>query len=129
MHTLKRLVNSESFDYIIGIGRDVQKCQNAFKDLDGLEQSTNVEFVECDLTKTQSVKEFATTVIRRIPKIDLLINVAGVMDAPKQFIDGVEIHFASNHLGHFLLTKLLLPHMAVDSRIINVTSGLYTKVS
>lgn len=78
-----------------------------------------------------------------MPKIDLLILNAGIMDAPAvvsyrfkafnfevQFTDyGTEIHFASNHLGHFLLTKLLIQHMAHDSRIINITSGMYTKVN
>lgn len=94
LHTLKRLVQSGSFDYIIGLGRDIKKCETAFKEVDELlETSTNVEFVECDLTKMHCVKEFASSVLSRMQKIDLLINVAGIMDAP---------HSVSNFFQSFI---------------------------
>ncbi|KAI6183894.1 Protein CBR-DHS-1 [Aphelenchoides bicaudatus] len=131
LHTLKRLCNSGSFEKIIGLGRDVKNCEEAFNEIKLLEKNTTiVEFIECDLTKLQCVREFASTVIQKIPEIDLLVCNAGVMDTPLVFTNyGVEVQFATNHLGHFLLTKLLLNNMAPDSRIINISSGMYTKAA
>jgi short-subunit dehydrogenase len=81
---LKRLYRSGSFDRIIGIGRDVTRGKQAFEDVRALhENDTNVEFIECDLTKTQSIRQFATTISTKMPQIDLLINNAGIMDAPQ----------------------------------------------
>jgi retinol dehydrogenase-12 len=61
--------------------------------------------------------------------LKLLVNNAGIMNHPYQLSEeGVEIHFASNHLGHFLLTNLLLEFMAPDGRILNITSGYYSNV-
>lgn len=83
LHVLKRLYKSGSFDYIIGLGRDVKKCEQAFNEVEALNKNdTNVEFIECDLTKIQCVREFAKTAVKKMPKIDLLILNAGIMDNP-----------------------------------------------
>jgi NAD(P)-dependent dehydrogenase (short-subunit alcohol dehydrogenase family) len=79
-HTLKRLLRSGSFDYIIGLGRDIKKSEEALGELP--QNNTNVEFVECDLSEVEAVKKFATSVMTKLPKIDLLVNVAGIMDSP-----------------------------------------------
>ena len=61
--------------------------------------------------------------------IDLLINNAGVMNHPHQLTEeGIEVHFATNHVGHWLLTKELVGELKENARIIIVTSGLYKKV-
>jgi NAD(P)-dependent dehydrogenase (short-subunit alcohol dehydrogenase family) len=59
-----------------------------------------------------------------LPKIDVLLNNAGVMAVAKQelTVDGYERQIQSNHLGHFVLTKLLLPKLTPKARIINVSS-------
>lgn len=82
-HTLKRLACSGSFDYILGIGRDCTKCNEEFSETNSLAQSTTIEFVSCDLTKVDEVKDLCVSIGSRMPRIDLLINVAGIMDAPK----------------------------------------------
>jgi len=63
------------------------------------------------------------------PKIDVLINNAGVMMCPHwKTVDGFDMQWQTNHLGHFLLTNLLLPNIkkAAPSRIVNVSSLAHT---
>jgi NAD(P)-dependent dehydrogenase (short-subunit alcohol dehydrogenase family) len=59
-----------------------------------------------------------------LPKIDVLLNNAGIMAVPNRelTVDGFERQIQSNHLGHFVLTKLLLPKLTPKARIINVSS-------
>lgn len=63
-----------------------------------------------DLASLASVRDFAATVAA---PLDLLVNNAGVMAPPRHrtTVDGFEVQFATNHLGHFALTGLLLPHL------------------
>ena len=60
--------------------------------------------------------------LESVPKIDIMINCAGIMGIPELTLspEGIETHFATNHLGHFLLT-CLLPLLPVNPRI----GGLY----
>ena len=70
--------------------------------------------MELDLASLVSVRHFATEVLQNFPEIHVLINNAGVY-MPLQQKDvtkeGFEIHFGVNHLGHFLLTNLLLDRL------------------
>src|SRR5215467_13775872 len=78
-----------------------------------------------DLASLESVRSAAAELRARHPKIDLLINNAGVMFTPKQATgDGFELQFGTNHLGHFALTGLLLPQMlpVPGSRVVTVSS-------
>lgn len=78
-----------------------------------------------DLASLQSVRDFATLILQRECRIDILINNAGIMMCPKNFtVDGFELQFGTNHLGHFLLTMLLLPRIlnSTPARIVNVSS-------
>ena len=75
-----------------------------------------------DLTSLASVRAFASWLLERHPRIDLLVNNAGVMVTPfERTADGFEMQFGTNHLGHFLLTGLLLP--AAPGRVVNLSSG------
>lgn len=70
--------------------------------------------MELNLASFLSIKEFATEVIKNFAEIHVLINNAGVYVPFKEQAltdDGFEIHFGVNHLGHFLLTNLLLEHL------------------
>ncbi|XP_043282495.1 retinol dehydrogenase 12-like [Venturia canescens] len=85
--------------------------------------------MKLDLACLGSIREFAESVLRDFPKIDALINNAGVYVPMKDKAvtsDGFEIHFGVNHLGHFLLTNLLLERLgkSAPSRIVVVTSKL-----
>ena len=83
------------------------------------------DVVELDLSSQASVRTAAATIRDRYPRLDLLINNAGVMEVPyQQTADGFELTFATNHLGHFALTGLLLDSLLTvpDSRIVTMSS-------
>ncbi|HWE90172.1 MAG TPA: oxidoreductase [Pseudonocardiaceae bacterium] len=80
-----------------------------------------VEVRRLDLADLASVREFAAG---WQGKLDILINNAGVMNvAESKTKDGFETHFGTNHLGHFALTNLLLPH--ITDRVVSVSSGAH----
>jgi NAD(P)-dependent dehydrogenase (short-subunit alcohol dehydrogenase family) len=87
---------------------------------------SQVEVVHCDLADLSSVRVAARTVLARWPRIDRLINNAGMVSTRRRFsVQGHELTFATNHLGPFLLTRLLLPALVPGSRIINVASKVH----
>lgn len=70
--------------------------------------------MELDLASLSSIREFAAQVLKNFPEIHVLINNAGVYTPLKDHAiteDGFEIHFGVNHLGHFLLTNLLIERL------------------
>jgi NAD(P)-dependent dehydrogenase (short-subunit alcohol dehydrogenase family) len=82
------------------------------------QMSGTTEVRRLDLASLASVKEFAAG---WDGPIDILINNAGVMIPPRsQTADGFEMQFGTNHLGHFALTNLLLPH--ITGRVVTVSS-------
>ena len=85
-----------------------------------------VRVVRCDLASLQSVREGAQTVRREFDRITLLINNAGMVSTRRRMsVDGFELTFATNHLGPFLLTQLLLDRMSEAGRIITVSSRVH----
>ena len=90
--------------------------------------TTRFEVVQPDLSSLASVREAASTIAQLTSSIDILLNNAGVMAIPERTIspDGVEMHLATNFLGHFLLTSLLLSQLKAarnGSRVVNITSA------
>ncbi|NXN96908.1 DHR13 reductase, partial [Rhinopomastus cyanomelas] len=85
-----------------------------------------VRFMHLDLASLRSVRAFASTFLRQEPHLHLLINNAGV-SAGGTTEDGFSLPFQVNHLGHFLLTQLLLERLqsSAPSRIIIVASRAY----
>lgn len=78
-----------------------------------------------DLADLASVRAFAAAFLERFPRLDLLINNAGVMIPPRAWtVDGFEMQMGVNHLGHFALTGLLLPRLleAAAPRVVVVSS-------
>lgn len=87
--------------------------------------SDNIVFRQLDLASCKSIRSFATRILDEEHEINILINNAGVMFVPYELTeDGFETHFGVNHLGHFLLTNLLLDRIkeSAPSRIITVSS-------
>jgi NAD(P)-dependent dehydrogenase (short-subunit alcohol dehydrogenase family) len=95
--------------------RDTSKGRSVADTIPG-----KTEVLPLDLTNLASIREFAES---WAGDIDVLINNAGVMYAPEgQTADGFELHIGTNHLGHFALTNLLLPHLT--DRVVTLTSNL-----
>ncbi len=90
----------------------------------------NVEVYALDLGKLDSVRAFAEAVLAEHAALTGLINNAGIMNTPKgKTADGFETQIGVNHLGHVLLTDLLLPALkqGAPSRIVNVSSCFHDK--
>lgn len=89
-----------------------------------------IEVMELDLASIASVRAFAGKVLAQRPSLNGLINNAGVMNTPMgRTKDGFETQFGTNHLGHFLLTELLLESLrkGAPSRIVNLSSCFHDK--
>ena len=85
-----------------------------------------LELVLCDLGDYESIRNFAKQVRAENERIDILVNNAGFISLDRQFTkEGLERQFGINHIGHFLLTMLLLKKMGTGSRIVNVASGAH----
>ncbi|CAM8971433.1 unnamed protein product [Rhodiola kirilowii] len=101
-------------------------CENICKE----NPNAKIDVMELDLSSMASVRSFASMYISSGLPLNILINNAGVMGTP--FIlsqDNIELQFATNHIGHFLLTHLLLDTMRStakeskrEGRIVNVSS-------
>ncbi len=102
--------------------RDVEKGKQAAARL-GADADVTVQ--ELDLASLESVRAAAADLHTALPKIDLLINNAGVMYPPRQTTrDGFELQFGTNHLGHFAFTGLVLDLLlpVEGSRVVTVAS-------
>jgi NAD(P)-dependent dehydrogenase (short-subunit alcohol dehydrogenase family) len=105
--------------------RDTAKGDAAAARIRELSPGAEVTVHALDLGSLASVRAAAAELAAAHPRIDLLINNAGVMYPPKQTTaDGFELQFGTNHLGHFALTGLLLKNLlGVDgSRVVAVAS-------
>lgn len=88
----------------------------------------DVDVMELDLADLSSVRKFVRDFMKRFSRLDLLINNAGVMVPPYgKTVDGFELQFGTNHLGHFALTILLTDMLknVSGSRIVTVSSGAH----
>jgi NAD(P)-dependent dehydrogenase (short-subunit alcohol dehydrogenase family) len=94
----------------------------------GSVQTGTVEIAELDLASLESVRKAAADLAARFPRLDLLINNAGVMMPPYSLTkDGFELQFGTNHLAPFALTGLLLSSLLAQpgSRIVTVSSNAH----
>ena len=105
--------------------RDLGKGETAVGEIERRTPNADVALQQLDLSSLASVRTAADELRAAYPRIDLLINNAGVMYPPKQTTaDGFELQFGTNHLGHFALTGLLLDHLlqVEGSRVVTVAS-------
>jgi NAD(P)-dependent dehydrogenase (short-subunit alcohol dehydrogenase family) len=85
-----------------------------------------------DLASQQSVRELAARFKAEYGRLDVLINNASVFKGVRQVTpEGLEVMFATNHLGHFLLTNLLLEELKASpqARVINITAPSTSKLN
>ncbi|KAI7792714.1 putative retinol dehydrogenase 12-like [Triplophysa rosa] len=110
---------------IIMACRDMEKSNGALKEVVESSGNQNVFASRLDLADTKSIREFAEKVNTEEKQVNILINNAGVMVCPYgKTADGFEMQIGVNHMGHFLLTHLLLDLIkrSMPARIINVSS-------
>jgi len=88
-----------------------------------------IDIMVLDLISKDSIKNFADTFMKHYKRLDILLNNAGVVSLENYRTndDGIEMHMATNHLGHYMLTGYLMPLIkkTKDARIVTVTSGGY----
>ncbi|MGV0042903.1 SDR family NAD(P)-dependent oxidoreductase [Mycobacterium colombiense] len=105
--------------------RNLEKGNAALARIVAASPRADVTLQKLDLTSLDAIRSAADALRAAYPRIDLLINNAGVMWTPKQVTaDGFELQFGTNHLGHFALTGLLLDNLLSvrDSRVVTVSS-------
>ncbi len=105
--------------------RNLEKGNAALARIVAASPRADVTLQALDLSSLDSVRSAADALRTAYPRIDLLINNAGVMWTPKQVTrDGFEMQFGTNHLGHFALTGLVLDHLLPvrGSRVVTVSA-------
>lgn len=111
---------------VIIAGRNPQKGAEAVGKIRSEVPSAIVRFEQVDLASLQSVTDLAARLRSERDSLDLLINNAGVMMAPKrqETVDGFELQFGTNYLGHFALTAQLAPLLSkgVNARVVTLSS-------
>lgn len=113
---------------VVLAGRDPAKLAAAASELTRSTPPERVQTADLDLASLDSVRSAAAGLTARFPRLDLLINNAGVMMVPYGLTsDGFELQFGTNHLGHFALTGLLLDSLLAQpgSRVVTVSSNAH----
>ena len=108
--------------------RDAEKARRARDKLESELERSSLELLHLDLADLVSVRRAADAVLSEHARLDILVNNAGVMGTPyRQTADGFELQMATNHLGHFALTGLLLDRIVTTerSRIVTVSSHMH----
>lgn len=88
------------------IGRNTQKGTESIARIRQINPKEKVSFEKIDLAYLSSIKSFTTKMNLKGQAIDLLINNTGVMTPPNRLetVDGFELQYGTNHIGHFALT-------------------------
>jgi NAD(P)-dependent dehydrogenase (short-subunit alcohol dehydrogenase family) len=118
--------------------RNAEKVQTAINDIqESVPKSVSIKFLHIDLGSPASISEAATVFKKYSLRLDILMLNAGIMITLAGLTeDGYEIQFGTNHMGHALLTKLLLPILSStaalpdsDVRVVILSSEAYTMTS
>lgn len=119
---------------IIVAGRSSSKLAGTTEEIKKINPNVAVKHLILDLSSQDSCRKAAQEILEAddVPQIDILINNAGVMDIAERTLspEGIEMQFATNHVGHYLFTNLILPKIVVaakksspgSTRIINLSS-------
>ena len=117
---------------VVIVGRDAERGLAATLSIREATGRDGADFLQADLSDLDAVRSVAGAISNRWGHIDILINNAGGMFGKRQVSQqGLEMTFALNHLGHFLLTGLLLPKLLAaqgGARIVNVSSEAHRRV-
>ncbi|CAJ2502226.1 Uu.00g096200.m01.CDS01 [Anthostomella pinea] len=128
---------SQSPAHLIIAGRSTTKLEECINALKASYPGVDYRPLTVDLSSQKSVRAAAAALLSwpDVPVVDIVVNSAGVMGIPERTLseDGIELHFATNHIGHFLLTCLITPKLIAAAsapgvprgavRVVNVTSA------
>jgi len=113
--------------HVILACRDLSKGRSAVQKIQSKVPNGKITLMQLDLASRRSIENFVQEYKQMsLPSLDILVNNAGVMMCPYETTaEGWETQFGTNHLGHYLLTHLLLPELLRSSapRVVNVSSG------
>jgi NAD(P)-dependent dehydrogenase (short-subunit alcohol dehydrogenase family) len=122
-----RMLAEKGADVVLAC-RNVSKAENAIAAIRERARAAKVRAFPLDLANLASVRQFAAAMKTELPRVDLLINNAGIMAVPRAATsDGFEMQIGTNHLGHFALTGLLLDWLERSGagRVVTVASGVH----
>lgn len=112
--------------------RSKDRADAAISEIQSKVPNAAIKFLELDLTDFASIKKAADEVNKSTDRLDVLMNNAGIMATPAGLTkNGYELQFGTNHMGHALLTKLLLPVLQKtakeqgEARIVNLSSAAH----
>ncbi|MBC7646350.1 MAG: SDR family NAD(P)-dependent oxidoreductase [Pseudopedobacter sp.] len=128
VETAKALLSAGS-EVILAV-RDLEKGEKVAQELRNSVQNARVSLLKLDLGRLESVREAAAAFLSQHSSLHTLINNAGIMATPHNYTpDGFESQFGTNHLGHFLLTNLLLPVLknAASARVVALSSTAHLR--
>jgi NAD(P)-dependent dehydrogenase (short-subunit alcohol dehydrogenase family) len=114
---------------LILVSRSKSKVDPVVDEIKSANSNVSVKFVQCELSDQDNVRSAAEKILSdaEISKIDVVVNNAGLMAILEYQVDkqGNEMQFSANHIGHFLITNLIMPKIlaaGAGARIINLTS-------
>ncbi len=110
---------------VIAVGRDPQRGADTLQRIRSAASSAQVEFMLADLSSQAQIRQLAQEFKSKYSRLDVLVNNAGAwLTRHQESVDGIEMTFALNHLGYFLLANLLLDTLktSAPARIVNVSS-------
>jgi len=117
-------------DYqVVFLSRNKEKAEAVRREVIASTGNEHVDYILADFTSKKQVRDCAETFKKTYPKLDVLINNAGVCLPERRItMDGLEESFQINHLSHFILTNLLIDELkkSDDPRIINVSSSAHS---
>ena len=108
--------------------RDSIQANKAIDSIENLTHKSRCSFMHLDLTDYENIKTFTEEIKSKYGKIDILINNAGSCFRNFTLSDGIELTYFTNHLGHLILSCLLLDNFNPQGRIINLVTTKYKRV-
>ena len=111
---------------VVIVGRNTAKTDAAVERIIAETGNPAVECLLADLSSQREVRRVAAEALELLPRLDVLLNNAGaIFLSNRRSVDGIEMTFALNHIGYFMLTNLLMDRLreSAPARIINVSSS------
>ena len=113
---------------VVMISRNKEKGEKAATEIKSLTGNDSVHLLVCDMSSQRDILETVRKFEQQFDSLHVLVNNAGGLVPHRELtVDGIERTFATNHLGYFILTNLLLARLAksAPSRVINVASAVH----